>query len=445
MDQEIHFCMTSDNVRIAYAVVGHGPILLHIPGWIGHLELDWQRRKADWEAYADHFTVVRFDKRGTGLSDRNVGDCSVERRVLDAEAVLSHVGAAKIHLMGTSEGGATCIVFAARHGDQIERMVLRGAYAAGDSLFGTASLREAIRALIGAEWGLGTGLLSTIFLGDNANPDVRDFFGLLQRQGAEPEDALSLLAADYALNVASVLPHIHVPTLVVQAREDKVVSFETGRDLAACIPQAHFASVDGGHVPSNPDQSHQVRTASLSFLLTGTSVTSQQTDKGAPKGGELATILFTDMVGSTRLTQRLGDEKAQDILRIHNTVVRDALRDYGGKETKHTGDGIMASFSSVSSAVRCGIAMQRAFADTSVEIRVGINAGEPVEENKDFFGTAVQMAARVCAQSKPREILVTNVIVELSAGKGFGFAKQHQVILRGFDSPVQLFRVEWHE
>ena len=166
----------------------------------------------------------------------------------------------------------------------------------------------------------------------------------------------------------------------------------------------------------------------------------------------MVTLLLTDMEGSTDLTQRLGDAKAQDVLRTHNTIVRNALGAHGGSEIKHTGDGIMASFASASSSLEAAIVIQKAFADhnqdsahTTIRVRIGLNAGEPVAEDDDLFGTAVQLAARVCAQAEPGEILASNVVQELAAGKDFAFAAKGEATLKGFEKPVRLHEVRWED
>jgi adenylate cyclase len=165
----------------------------------------------------------------------------------------------------------------------------------------------------------------------------------------------------------------------------------------------------------------------------------------------VAIVLFTDIVGSTQLTERLGDAKAQELVRLHNTVVRAALGSHGGSEIKHTGDGIMASFPSASGALECAIAIQRAVeqhaSDTgaSLAIHVGINAGEPVAEEADLFGTSVQLARRICDAAGSDEILVSNVVRELAAGKGFLFADRGDAVLRGFEEPVRLYELRWRD
>jgi adenylate cyclase len=162
----------------------------------------------------------------------------------------------------------------------------------------------------------------------------------------------------------------------------------------------------------------------------------------------MVTILFTDMEGSTSLTQRLGDAKAQALLRAHNDVIRGALKSHGGAEIKHTGDGIMASFSTASKALDAAIAIQRAFAarneetaDEATRVRIGLNAGEPVAEGEDLFGTAVQLASRIAARAEPGQVLVSDVVRQLAAGKGFLFSDEGNTVLRGFEDPVRLFGV----
>jgi class 3 adenylate cyclase len=166
--------------------------------------------------------------------------------------------------------------------------------------------------------------------------------------------------------------------------------------------------------------------------------------------GGFRTILFTDMEGSTSLTNRVGDDRAMEILRSHNNVIREALREHGGREVKHTGDGIMAAFTSASKGVACAIAVQQAFAqhnaghaDHPIAVRVGLSAGEPVEDSSDLFGASVQLAARVCDRARPGQILVANVVAELCIGKGFVFQDQGPTELRGFSAPMRLHEVAW--
>src|SRR5213596_3435917 len=166
----------------------------------------------------------------------------------------------------------------------------------------------------------------------------------------------------------------------------------------------------------------------------------------------IRTVLFTDIVESTTLTQSLGDEAAMELLDLHNTVVRNALADLGGREVKHTGDGIMASFVSAAGAVKCATRIQRELAkhaesnpDRHLKVRVGAAAGEPVEQHNDLFGTTVQLASRLCGHAQPEQILVSNVIAELCLGKGLLFEDLGEVTLKGFDHPVRAHAATWKQ
>ena len=446
MEQEIHFCTTPEGVRIAYAVVGDGPPLVHVPGWISHLELDWStpQGREIWQSYARHFTVIRMDKRGTGLSDRNVGDYSLDARVRDLEALVDHLELREFALSGVSEGGPTCVSYAANHPERVSRMVLYGTFAKGAGIGGGAELIAGVKAVVKAEWGVGSRLLSDLFLGEDASPELAQFFTWYQREGVTPEDAYVMLEVNTQIDVVDLLPKVRAPTLVVHARADRVVPIVLGRELAAGIPNARFVSVEGSHV--NPLASGVLRDVAVPFFLEGLKSKDSTMARAVPGG--LVTIMFTDMEGSTALTQRLGDAKAQEVLREHNTIVRGALKAHDGSEVKHTGDGIMASFSTASGALDCAVAIQRALAaqeDVPLRVRVGLNAGEPVAEDEDLFGTAVQFAARVCAHAEPGQIVAANVVRELAAGKGFLFSDQGDVALRGFEDPVRLYEVRWRE
>jgi len=452
MEQQIRFCTTSDGVRIAYAVLGQGPPLVSVPGWISHLELDWQFPlvRARLEPFIEHFTLIRLDKRGVGMSQRGVGDYSLEARLRDLEAVVEDVKLRRFALMGLSDGGPTCIAYAARHQERVSRMVLYGTFANGNGLGGQGELREAIRAVVKAEWGVGSKMLTDLFLGEDADPARVQFFTAYQRAGATPEDALAILDATLAIDARDQLSKVKAPALVMHSRGDRVVPIELGMELAAGISGARFVSMDGPHAFVQEQQWQTWAEFSLEFLLE--EKRKEPTRKRASaQAAAMVTILFTDIEGSTSLTQRLGDARAQEVLHSHNTIVRGALKANDGVQIKHTGDGIMASFPSASRALECAVAVQRAFAarnesgDEPILVRIGLNAGEPVAEDDDLFGAAVQLAARVCAQSHAGQILVSDVVRQLAMGKGFLFADEGAVALRGFEDPVRLYDVRWRD
>jgi class 3 adenylate cyclase len=257
------------------------------------------------------------------------------------------------------------------------------------------------------------------------------------RSCIEPEAFRAFFAAAASYDVSSLLPEVRAKTLVLHNERNSISPVRAGQKLAAGIPEARFQTID--------DMSYQ-KVAPLILDFLGASSGSKAAETAASPSG-LVTILFTDMESSTALTQRLGDDAAQELVRQHNNVVREALKAHDGTEIKHTGDGIMASFPSARGALGCAMAIQRGLddGDGQVRVRIGLNAGEPVAEDDDLFGTSVQLAARVCAEAEAGEILVSNVVRELSAGKGFLFNDRGDAVLRGFEDPVRLYEVRWRK
>jgi class 3 adenylate cyclase len=451
MEQQIRFCTTSDGVRIAYATVGRGPPLVRVLGWFTHLEFEWEN--PIWRGFIDGFSrrflLIRYDGRGMGLSDRGVNEYSLEAHVRDLEAVVDAAGFDRVALLGISQGGATSIAYALRHPERVTHLIPYGSFAR-QRLLDTEEGRQqamAMATLIRQGWGSDVPAYRQFWTGifmPDADSDAIRGFNEFQRVSASADDVLGLLAAEQRIDVRKLLPQVAVPTLVIHRRGDMAVPFELGRELAAGIPGARFLPLDGRNhaffVPNDPAK--ETILEAIEEFVGGVQ------RPGVPATPGLLTILFTDIESSTALTQRLGDTRAQEVLRAHNTIVRDALKACSGSEIKHTGDGIMASFPSASRALECAVAIQQAvaaLADTPLRVRIGLNAGEPVAEEQDLFGTAVQLARRVCDHADPGQILVSDVVRQLAMGKGFLFSDHGDVGLRGFEDPVRLYEVRWQE
>ena len=244
---------------------------------------------------------------------------------------------------------------------------------------------------------------------------------------------------------------VRASTLVIHRRGDPVIPFALGQRLASGIPNARIVPLEGTiHTTFLSDDAEANIGAIDEFLGEGEGG-AQEPAVEAPEAGAFRTVLFTDVEGSTALTQRLGDARARELLREHERLVRDALSAHGGSEVKTMGDGFMASFLSATKALECAIAMQRAFeahnesAEEPILVRVGLNAGEPIAEDDDLFGTAVNLAARICSQAEAGQILAPIVVRELAAGKQFMFADLGETELRGFEDPVRLYEVRCRE
>jgi class 3 adenylate cyclase len=330
----------------------------------------------------------------------------------------------------------------------VERLVLDGTYARGADL----SRRDQRDKLLAMIRDLPASANLTLDYLTNPDPEpsetLRSYYERQRHASdlASPRVTGMLYEFGFDVDVCDLLPRVDAPTLVMHRRGNMAVRFELGRDLAARIRGARFVALSGS--AANPwDGDAAGSLAAVSDFL-GVPVRLPERRESMRRLGA-RTILFTDLVSSTEITTRYGDDAGQDLVHTHNTIVRDALDRHGGAEVKHTGDGIMASFTSASLAAECAIEIQRAVAahniggSGGVGVRIGINAGEPIADEDDLFGAAVQLARRVCDAAAPDEILTTNVVRELCLGKGLTFEPRGTSALKGFDEPVSLFSLPW--
>jgi len=438
MEQQIRFCTSPDGVTIAYATVGDGPPLVYATGWPTHLELEWEApsSRTFLESLAQGCTLIRYDMRGTGLSSGGeVTDFSLAALTRDLEAIIGHLKLDKVDLVSLGGlAGPIAMTYAAANQQRVARLVLSSAFIRGDKI--TTPDRQ--RSLI--EYAAQFGIPVFDFIDDNDTDlrGVRDAQRRLQAT-ASPEIQAELLKTLYSADVSGLVERLTMPALVLHGRQDLLVPFALGRALAARLPQARFVPFEG-QSSTVWAQTNVLVPEIHRFLGLETAVR---------EPGAFRTILFTDVEGSTALTQRLGDSKARDLLREHERMVREALKAHGGSEVKTMGDGFMASFSSATKALECAIAMQRAFAEHNegaeepIKVRIGLNAGEPIAEDDDLFGTAVNLAARICGHAEAGQILAPIVVRELAAGKQFMFADLGETELRGFEDPVRLYELRW--
>jgi class 3 adenylate cyclase len=450
---DIRFTTTSDEFSIAFATFGSGPPLLIPPGWVSHLERIFEGQHGQFfQRLAQSHTITTYDGRGTGLSDRNAPDLSVMARLHDLEAVVNQTGLDRFSMFAWSQSTPAAMVYAAQHPERIDRLILFAAMCGGyrppDNETGV--LRPLLD-LMRAEWGVGARATMGFVHPDADNEEMKRELEFLSAAASGDVASRILEEGFLRTDVRDYLPKIEAPTLVIHRRGDKAVDQESGRIVASLVPGSRFLLLDGDHhLPYDHDAEPVLRAIEEFLGVEPRPRRAMAPSWPAPPAAPI-TIMFTDIEGSTTLTQRLGDAAAQDLLRAHDTIVRDELRRLGGAEIKHTGDGIMASFPAPSRALECAITIQRAFVQHNeqdevgapINVRVGINVGEPVQEGSDLFGVAVQLARRICDQADPGQILVSNVVRELVAGKGFLFADRGETALRGFEDSVRLYEVAW--
>ncbi len=470
MSVSTSFVTTSDGVRIAWSEIGSGPTLVLVRGWITHLELTWGEPafREFITHLAVHHRVVRFDTRGSGLSDRDVVPPGLDDLVLDVEAVIgalhrdsphstAPVDADRVVLWGSTFGGPIAIAYAARHPDRVDRIVLDGTYANGHDAWPPERSRS-ISSLLSTVRDDPEAAYAALSYMTSPEPSTRHEQRVDRvMQSIAPELLLHYYGLALDFDVTDAAAALTCPTLVLHRRGSRVVPFDTGRSLAATIPGARFVGLEGtGHNlwedPAGPALRAFADFTGVPAPAPSTPPGTVDPGTGAGAGARtaedpaLVTIMFTDIYASTALTGQLGDAAAQELVHFHDAAVNTALAQHSGRAVKHTGDGILAEFPSASGALACASAIQDRFdarneeqPDAPLLVRIGLNAGEPIAERGDVFGTVVQLASRLCAAADPGEIVVANVVRELAAGKSFQFVDLGTADLHGFPEPVRRY------
>ena len=422
----------SGDVRIAYQVTGSGPFdLVFVPGFVSNLDLQWEN--PGWAHFFSRLSafsrLIRFDKRGTGLSDRVSGAPDLEVRMDDVRAVMDDVGVERAAVFGVSEGGAMSMLFAATYPERTRALVLYGAYAHYPTWVLSG---EKLDAFIDAiERGWGTGETARFFMPSKASDeDFRRQWARGERQGASPSAAVALTRMNTEIDVRHVLPAIRVPTLVLHRTGDPRVSVEAGRYLGKHIPDAKYVELPGeDHVPF--DITDRL-VDEIEEFLTG-SRTQAEPDR------VLATVLFTDIVDSTRRAAELGDRDWRLLRDRHDDAIRQELARFRGREVKTLGDGFLATFDGPARAVRCASAISDRVRPLGMDVRSGLHTGEIEIQQDDVGGIAVHIAARVVGLAGTGEVLVSSTVRDLVAGSGLRFQDRGSHALKGLPEPLRLY------
>lgn len=458
----VQYTRTSDGADIAFSIMGAGPLLVRSLGWFTSLEMEDGSPVGSrfWEMLAEHFTVVRYDGRGMGLSSPHDGEFSIETKLTDLATVVDAVSdGEQVSLLGLSEGGATAVVFSSRYPELVRSLVVYGAFmrygSGGDRSERTRVQQEAVVTLVEQGWGLDSPMFRQMFTAAQlpaGSPEQIAYFDEMQRASASPETAARFLRSVLDTDVTEAAGRVSVPTLVMHRRGDVTVPWRWGQQLASQIPDAEFRMLGGENhqvwVGDEPEVTAVVEAVVEFSDGAGSSLSSPASTPQASTGG-VATIFFSDVEASTVLTDRLGDAAARDLLAIHDELTREALARHSGREIKTMGDGFMASFESPTAAIDCAIALQRSlaarFADSpsQIRVRIGLNSGEAIVEGDDLYGTAVIQAARVMGQADGGQILATDTVRSLVAGKNFDFENAGEHALKGFEEPVRLWSIRW--
>ena len=447
MEPRIQYAKTKDGVNIAFHALGKGMpfVQTHPPGSSLQLYREIPEVRTWHERLAEKRMLIQYDNRGTGLSQRDVTDFSLEAFGLDIEAVADRLGLERFALWGSQNMGPVAIAYAARHPERVSHLILWCSYARASDLLKSPQMQALAR--LTDNWELFTDTSAHYNWGWSGGEAAR-LLAARMREGVTEETYRTLMGQLLTADVTDLLPTIRVPALVLHRRRFPQVSVDVATDLASRIPNAQLVLLEGESGAYRLEDGQAILDAIDDFLGEGEEAEAESEGLSADI---VHTILFTDVEGSTALTDRLGDAKARELLREHERMVRESLKAHGGSEVKTMGDGFMTSFSSATKALECAIAIQSAFAERNesaeepIKVRIGLNAGEPIAEDDDLYGTAVNLAARIAGKADAGEILVADVVRQLVAGKGFLFNDRGETELRGFEDPVRLYEVRWRQ
>jgi pimeloyl-ACP methyl ester carboxylesterase len=431
----------SGDASIAYQIIGEGPIdLVLVLGFATHVELQWESPPFArfFERISSFSRLIIFDKRGTGLSDPVTKAPTLEERIDDVRAVMDAAGSERAALFGISEGGPMSVLSAATHPDRVIALVLHGAMGrtteAPDYPWASPAeaLRESASEFIVPYWGQQAEGMVELFAPSFADdPEAVEFTARMERSAASPAMVQQIFEMFLDIDVRAVLPTIRVPTLVLHRRGDRVVNRRAGEELAAQIPGARYVELPGiDHLPWAGDS--EAVLGEIEEFLTGT--------RSAPEPERvLATVMFTDIVGSTERAAELGDARWRELLSAHQTAVRRELMRFRGVEVKALGDGCLATFDGPARAIRCGRGIAEAARSLGLGVRVGLHSGEVELMEDDLGGIAVHIAARVGALASEGEVLVSSTVKDLVAGSGIRFSDRGTEHLKGIADEWRLF------
>ena len=438
---DVHFAR-SDDVDVAYHVVGDGPLdIVYVQGAWSHLQVNWElpafRRFC--ERLGEFSRVILFDKRGMGMSSRVPGGTPLDVRMDDVRAVMDEVGSESATLIGNSEGGPLSMLFAGAHPDRTAGLILMGGEVRErrdeDWPWGEATEEEfeASMANLADRWGRPGGRFMEGFApSQETTPWLADWSTRLQANANTPGGAEAFMRMAFDIDVRNIVSSIRVSTLILHAVGDKICHVENGRFLAREIDNARYVELDGAdHLPwFTPDQA----LGEIQEFVTGYRV-SQTPDR------VLATVLLTDVVRSTETAAAFGDQRWRETLEAHNDIVRSEIARFRGKEVNTTGDGFLVTFDGPARAIQCAEEIARRARSLGIEVRAGVHTGEVEAIGDDIAGIAVHIASRIAGLAEAGEVLASSTVRDLVAGSGLRFVDRGSHQLRGVPGKWQILAV----
>lgn len=427
----------SGEVHVAYRIFGDGnhDIVL-IPGTISHVELLWDVPVYEYlvKRLSTFARVIVFDKPGQGLSDR-VAQLTLEERISDVRTVMDAAGSTRATIYGWSEGGQMSMMFAATYPERTSSLILYGTYASlRHEPWLNESQFEQFLSTMGAHWG--EGVLPRLYAPSVANDKAMvQWFAKIERASASPGSMLALFRANYETDVRDILATIQVPTLVLHRAGDRTVRVAAGRYLAEHIPGARYRELPGIDHHVLDQETMDVLADEIEEFITGAR-------RRPDPDRVLATVMFTDIVGSTERAAQLGDQRWRELLKSYYEVLRKELAAFRGREVDTAGDGLLATFDGPARAIRCAGAAREKVRQLGLEVRSGLHTGECELTGGRVSGIAVHIGARVASAANPAEVLVSSTVKDLVAGSGIQFADRGMHTLKGVPGEWRLFAVQ---
>ena len=433
------------DVHIAYQVLGQGPLdMVLIESWVHHVEAFWEIRELARlrRRLASMGRLIIFDRRGTGLSDPVALDRlpDLETQVADICAVMDAAGSTRAAILGFTEGGPLGLLLAASLPQRCRALVLfnTAARLSADDDYPWGAPEDALLDIVRRQaesWAAGDSEKTARLAPSRSNdPRFAEQLGRLGRGAVSPGAVAHYFEQSVLTDVRELLPVIQAPTLVLQRAHDPIARSELGKYLAAHIPNARYVELDGAdHLWFTENADELV--GEIEEFLTGTR-TSPDPDR------RLATVLFTDLVGSTARAAELGDTRWRALLDEHDSIVRQELARFGGHEIDATGDGFLATFDGPGRAIRCAGAIRDALARTGLDVRAGVHTGEVEVRGERIGGLSVHISARVAATGGGGDIVVSNTVKDLLAGSGLMFTDRGEHDLKGVPGTWRLFAAE---
>jgi len=430
----------SGDVRIAYQISGDAPVdVVWAPGTMSHLDLDWEipERALFFERFSKFCRLIRFDKRGTGLSDRPLKMATLEERTDDIRAVMDDIGLERANIFGVSEGGSMACLFAATYPQRVNSLLVWGAQArwiaSPDHPWGqTQEEHDRMIAMIDDDWpsfdyitGPGAGV------GPDADPAFIESISRYMRAAANPSAVRAYEIMNGQIDTRPILPSIQAPTLAMNRTGDPCARIEAARDMARRIPGAKFKEYPGNSHSMMLDDMETILSDIQEFITGERPIDSYDRI--------LATVLFVDIASSTERAATLGDTRWRNVLNSYYAIVRKELSRFRGKERNTTGDGFLATFDGPARAIRCALAIAQTVKQLRIDVRASVHTGECELMGDNVGGIAVHIGARIMAQAEPGNVLVSGTVKDLVSGSGIHFEDRGVYQLKGVPGEWRLF------